>query len=174
MSRSACSWTAYEWHHYSMHMWEIAFKVDLNDPHLLILTSLCNLPLNVAGMWACFSCIEHSRSDVMFLPRLNHKRVDSFSLWLFPLAQSDEASCHVVSYFMERPTCRGTAVGVSVCENNSGNKNEWTWNASFSAEPQYDCSRGHTLMAARERSWARDNQPICACIPSLQKSWDNK
>ena len=45
------------------------------------------------------------------------------SLW-FLLGHSDEASCHVVSYFMERPTCRGTAVGVSVCENNSGNKNE--------------------------------------------------
>lgn len=48
-------------------------------------------------MRVCLSGIENSRRNVMFLPRLHHKRVDSFSLWLFSLARSDEASCHVVA-----------------------------------------------------------------------------
>lgn len=140
-----------------MNMWYIASEVDLNDPYLIIFTSLHNLPLNVAGMWAYFSCTEYSKSDVMFLSRLDHKRVWllSFSLWLYSLAWPGEANCHFVSCFMERPTCQGTALCVCVCVRvlNPGNKNESTWNAFFLSWAliwlqswlYFDCSLWKTL-----------------------------
>lgn len=116
-------------------------------------------------MQVCLSGIEHSRRNVMFLPRLHHKRVDSFSLWLFSLAQSDEASCHVVAEAHRlRNSCGCECVKIILATK------EWTWNAFFSAEPWYDCSHGFTPMATCERSSVRDPQPIHACIPSPQ-SW---
>ena len=103
----------------------------------------------------------------------------SLSLWFFSLAFSDEASCHVVSCYMERPTWRGAESGlcatVSMEVNLANNHKKELGRGSFPSRAlRWDSSPSQHLDCSPEGDSDQRIQLSHIGIPEPQKLWDNK
>lgn len=155
----------------------------------------------VLDLETCVLQIQYSKSNGMPLLRLGYKRRDlhlslflfllslspSFSLWLFSLAESDEANSHAVSCPVEKTQGRGGVLWQTASEKNEAlspttrrkpNPAKTTWVSLegdlSSADLWGDCSPGTIFTAVPHVTLSQSAQQSHTRISQAQKPLTHK